>query len=176
MTRRKHSHSTSARWQIKKLRQDLEDLYVRADPRLFSDQEVAADIGRYLCVRVSGFLEQATSVIFREYCEKNSWGEVQAFALSWLDRMPNLSHDALVKLVSRFSREASVELKEFLDKEERRSRINALIGLRNDIAHGKQQGMSRGQAWEYYEVAEQVIDWLLDKFHPEQISINDSPL
>lgn len=167
MTRQKHSHSTGARWQLKRLKDDLDELYVRADPRGFDDPEIAADLGRYLCVRVSGFLEQATSIILREYCEKNSWGDVQQFSLSWLDRMPNLSHDILVKMVSRFNKNISRDLEEFLLKEERKSRINALIGIRNDVAHGKQQGMSRQQAWEYYEVADLVIEWLLDRFDPQ---------
>jgi hypothetical protein len=148
------------------MREDLAELYTRADPRDFADQEIAADLGRYLCVRVSGFLEQATSIILRDYCEKNSWGDVQEFALSWLDRMPNLSHDALVKLVSRFSKDAARDLEEFMAKEERKSRINSLIGLRNGIAHGKIQGMTRNQAWEYYEVVDAVVDWLHGRFHP----------
>jgi HEPN superfamily RiboL-PSP-like protein len=167
MSRRKPSHSNGALWQVQRLRRELDQLYARADPRDFDDPEIAADMGRYLCLRVSGFLEQATSIILREFCEKNSWGDVQDFALSWLDRMPNLSHGELVKLVGRFNKKAAQELDEFLLKEERKSRLNALIGIRNDVAHGKQQGMSRQQAWGYYEVVDLVIEWLLDKFAPQ---------
>jgi hypothetical protein len=162
----KARHSAEARSQVKRLKSELDELYIRADPRDFADPEVAGDLARYLCVRVSGFLEQATVVILRSHCEKNSWGTVYQFAASWLDRAPNLSSVALIKLVKRFGNQAATELEQFLAEEERGSSLNSLIGLRNDIAHGKQQGMSREQAWDYFKVVEDVIEWLLDKFDP----------
>ncbi|WP_157596891.1 HEPN domain-containing protein [Streptacidiphilus rugosus] len=164
MTRKKANHSAAARAQVDRLKKSLEDLYIRADPRSIDDPEIASDLGRYLCVRVSGFLEQATQVILREYCTRNAWGEVQSFAHSWLDRMPNLSSDAFVKLVKRFNATWANELDGLLAQEERRASLNALIGIRNDVAHGKQQGMSRQQAWEYYELAEEIIEWLMERF------------
>ncbi|MFI9384203.1 HEPN domain-containing protein [Kutzneria sp. NPDC052558] len=164
MNKRLAAHSTSARWKIGKLRDDLDGLYVRADPRSITDPEVASDLGRYLCVRVSGYLEQASGVILRDYCEKNSWGLVQSFAHSWLDKMPNLSADALIKFVKRFSSQHAGELEVFLSTEERGTTLNALVGIRNDVAHGKQQGISREQAWRYLEVVEQIVNWLLDQF------------
>jgi hypothetical protein len=162
----KAKHSIEARSQIKRLRSQLEDLYIRADPRSMSDQEIAGDLASYLCIRVSGYLEQATTVILRAHCTKNSWGTVHQFAMSWLDRAPNLSSEALVKLVWRFNPQAAQELTEFLAIEERSSSLNALIGLRNNIAHGRQQGMSREQAWDYFALVELIVEWLLDYFDP----------
>jgi hypothetical protein len=86
--------------------------------------------------------------------------------MSWLDRTPNLSSDALLYLVGRFNRSAADDLGEFLAIEERGSSLNALIGIRNDVAHGRNQGLSRMQAWQYLEVVELVIEWFLDKFDP----------
>jgi hypothetical protein len=166
VTKRKAKHSLEARSQISRLKSQLDALYIRADPRSISDPEAAGDLACYLCVRVSGYLEQATAIIFRSYCGKNSYGEVQQFAMSWLDRTPNLSSDALLQLVKRFSNLAADELAEFLDAEERGSSINALIGIRNDIAHGRNQRLSRMQAWRYFEVVELVVEWLVDRFDP----------
>jgi hypothetical protein len=162
----KTRHSTEARWEIGRLKNQLDELYIRADPREISDPEIAGDLARYLCIRVSGYLEQATAIILRDHCAKNSWGMVQQFAVSWLDRTPNLSKDALVKLVRRFNNQTADELDEFLSVEERGSGLNALIGLRNNIAHGRQQGMSREQAWDYFALVELIIEWLLAKFDP----------
>lgn len=166
MKKLKAGHSIEARWQVKRLKSELDELYIRADPRTVSDPEVAGDLARYLCVRVSGYLEQATTIILRSHCVKNSWGDVQQFAMSWLDRMPNLSSVVLVNLVRRFNKQAADDLEEFLSVEERGSGLNALIGLRNDIAHGKQQGMSREQAWNYFELVELIVEWLLERFDP----------
>ncbi|WP_329788689.1 HEPN domain-containing protein [Lentzea sp. DG1S-22] len=164
MNWKKAAHSTSARHQIERLKESLEELYIRSDPKNVGDPEIASDLGNYLCVRVSGYIEQASGVIFRDYCHKNAGGAVQHFAVSWLDRMPNMSADPLIKLVSRFSKELASELEEFLGEEERRGRLNALVGVRNDVAHGRQQGLSRERAWSYFELAEEVIEWLLNKF------------
>lgn len=166
MTKRKVKHSRETRSQVGRLTSQLNELYVRADPRSISDPEIAGDLACYLCVRVSGYLEQATAIILRGYCAKNSWGDVQQFAMSWLDRTPNLSSDALLYLVGRFNRSAADDLGEFLAIEERGSSLNALIGIRNDVAHGRNQGLSRMQAWQYLEVVELVIEWFLDKFDP----------
>jgi len=164
VTKQKPAHSISARWKIKSLREDLEGLYVRADPRDIEDLELASDLARYLCIRVSGYLEQSTGVILKDFCEKNSWGAVQSFAHSWLDRSPNLSVDALVRLVGRFDAGLSRELEKFLAVNERGGRLNSLIGIRNDVSHGRNQGISRGQAWSYFETAEEIVEWLLDHF------------
>lgn len=166
MNKPKARHSIEARWQVKRLKSELDELYIRADPRTVPDPEVAGDLARYLCVRVSGYLEQTTAIILRSHCAKNSWGDVQQFAMSWLDRTPNLGSDALIKLVRRFNKHAADDLEEFLSVEERGPGLNALIGLRNDIAHGKQQGLSREQAWDYFELVELVVEWLLERFDP----------
>jgi hypothetical protein len=51
-------------------------------------------------------------------------------------------------------------------EDERRSRINALLGIRNDIAHGKNQGVSRTQAWQYFELVNNVLEWILTRLDP----------
>jgi hypothetical protein len=162
----KAQHSTDARWQIKRLKAQLDDLYLRADPRDFADPEVSGDLARYLCVRVSGYLEQSTVIICRSHCAKNSWGMVHQFASSYLDRAPNMSSANMIGLVRRFSSQIADELEAFLAIDERGARLNALVGLRNDIAHGKQQGVSREQAWSYLDLSELVVDWLIEKFDP----------
>lgn len=89
---------------------------------------------------------------------------VQQFSVSWLERTPNLSSETLLKLVGRFNKNTENELSEFLKINERGSSLNSLIGIRNDIAHGRNQGLSRMQAWQYFEVTELIIEWLLCKF------------
>jgi hypothetical protein len=78
--------------------------------------------------------------------------------------MPNLSADVLTKLIQRFSVSWADEFELFLSVEERRSSLNALVGIRNGVAHGRQQGLSRERAWDYFYVVESVIDWLLERF------------
>jgi hypothetical protein len=123
-------------------------------------------MNRYLCVRVSGFLEQALLAATRSLCEARSSRECLRFGLSWLERAPNPRADEILKLVNRFDSSWSQELELLLAEDERRTRINSLLGIRNDIAHGKNQGVSSVQAWEYYRLAVEIVEWILDRFEP----------
>ncbi|HEY5286048.1 MAG TPA: HEPN domain-containing protein [Solirubrobacteraceae bacterium] len=155
----------SGRTEVQRLKDDLDALFVRADD-VDPGSEVEADLNRYLCVRISGFLERALASVARVLCEQESFNRGQTFGLSWLGRTPNPRSDEIVKLVRRFDIDWAVELEEYLGEFERYSRINALLGIRNDIAHGRNQGMSRSRTWEYYELVSDLVDWLLERFDP----------
>jgi hypothetical protein len=158
-------YRTSARTEISKLKRSLEDLFLRCD-QLDSGSEISGDMNRYMCVRVSGFLEQSLLAAARSLCEARSSREALRFSLSWLERAPNPRSDEIVKLVNRFDSAWSQQLRELLSEDERQTRVNSLLGIRNDIAHGKNQGVSKTQVWEYYQLAVELVDWVLDRFEP----------
>jgi hypothetical protein len=158
-------YRTSARTEINRLKRSLEKLYLRCD-QLDSGSEISGDMNCYLCVRVSGFLEQSLLAASRSLCEARSSRESLKFSLSWLERAPNPRADEIIRLVNRFDANWSQELRTLLSEDERQTRINSLLGIRNDIAHGKNQGVSKTQAWEYYQLAVEVVDWILDRFEP----------
>ena len=99
-------------------------------------------------------------------CEARSSREGLRFSLSWLERAPNPRSDEILKLVNKFDVEWSRQLKELLSEDERQTRVNSLLGIRNDIAHGKNQGVSKTQVWEYYQLAVEIVEWVLDRFEP----------
>jgi len=158
-------YKPTARKEINRLKKSLTDLYDRCD-QLDSSSEISGDMNRYLCVRVSGFLEQSLLAAARSLCEKRSSGEALRLCLSWLERAPNPRADEIIKLVSRFDSKWAQELEILLSEDERRTRVNSLLGIRNDIAHRKNQGVSKRQALEYYNLVVEIIDWVLDRFEP----------
>ena len=93
-------------------------------------------------------------------------GIALSFAQSWLERSTNPRAQEVIRLIGRFSTVWAEELKLFLSEDERYSRINALLGIRNDIAHGRNQGVSRGQAWDYYQLVCDILEWVLDRLDP----------
>ena len=159
------THATSARTQITRLRRDLDGLFERAH-RLDEADELTGDISRYICVRISGYLEQALASCARSLCSQGSWGPTKQFASSWLNRTPNPRTDEIIKFVQRFDEQWAGELSAVLSENEYAQSINALLGIRNDIAHGKNQGVSRERALDYYAIADKVVDFLLNKFEP----------
>ncbi len=124
-------------------------------------------MNRYLCVRVSGFLEQTLLSLGRSACEQMSGGIGLDFALSWLERAPNPSSREIVRFVGRFSHRWATELEKILSTDQRSDRLNALVGIRNDIAHGKNQGVSAVQAFGYYELVVELVDWIADRLEPK---------
>lgn len=158
-------YSGKAAAAIQRLRQDIDGLFQRCD-ELDPEAEVAADVTRYICVRVCGYLERALTEVARSHCEGSSGGPVRLFALSWLERSPNPRREELLHFVGRFDRAWAQELEALLEDDERGNRVNALLGIRNDIAHGKNQGVSREGAREYFQVVDELVRWLLTKFEP----------
>lgn len=155
-----------ARTEIARLRKSLDSLFERAfdlDP----SAETAGDINRYVCIRVSGFLEQVLLSLGRSVAERMSGGISRDFGLSWLNRAPNPSSAEVIRFVQRFSNAWGAELRALLADDERGERLNALVGIRNDIAHGKNQGLSAVQAFGYYEVVTEVAEWLADRLEPK---------
>jgi hypothetical protein len=155
----------SARAEIQRLKRQLETLFLRVEG-LEEQDEISGDLHRYLCVRVSGFLEQALVAAARSLCESRSGAHGLRFALSWLERAPNPRADEIIKLVARFDASWADQLRTLFSDDERGTRVNSLLGIRNDIAHGKNQGVTRRQAWEYFKLTEEIVEWILERFEP----------
>lgn len=130
------------------------------------DFEVRAQLGQLLIVRAAGFLEDAMSACARCAVVRLANAEARAFGLSWCTRLPNPKADPMCKWVARFSSKWEQELRALLDTEERSASLNSLVGLRNRLAHGKQQSVSPAQAAEYCDLAIELVEWLVNRFDP----------
>ena len=159
------AYHQTARAEIARLKAQLDALFLRCEA-VPDEEELTGDLNRYLCVRVSGFLEQSLVAASRSLCTARSGREGLQFALSWLERAPNPRADEILRLVKRFDKDWANELETVLAEDERGTRINSLLGIRNDIAHGKNQGVSRRQAWEYFQLVGEIVQWLLERFEP----------
>ena len=158
-------YNPTARTQLSRLRRDLDGLRARAEA-LDQSEELASDLNRYFCVRVSGYLEQALAYCGRSISARAAWGQAQTFALSWLNRPPNPRADEVIRFVQRFDEAWAQELKDLLARDERGQSINALLGIRNDIAHGRNQGVSLVRAVEYLSIVDEIVEFLLERFEP----------
>lgn len=166
----RRAYNPAGRTEIARLKRVLDALFVRVESFDPGD-EIIGDLNRYLCVRVCGYLEQSIVSLSRAACERTSGSLGQAFALSWLERAPNPSRGEVIRIVQRFSPDWAQELQEMLKVDNKGDRLNALVGIRNDVAHGKNQGVSAKQARDYYELATEVIGWLADRLDPRVGSV-----
>ena len=115
--------------------QDLLDRYdefVR-DPN--SDLELRADLAKFACVRVCGYIEQSLVVLTTSHSEGRSAPTVARFAASWMSRTQNPKRETLVEFARRFDHVWGDELNELFDRIDPAETFNSLVQTRNDIAH-----------------------------------------
>jgi uncharacterized protein YutE (UPF0331/DUF86 family) len=157
-------HQTLARTEITKLRKSLDDVISRADNVV--ELELRADMARYACLRLTGFLEQALITSATQLVKTQSSGSPQTFALSHLQKSFNPRSEAILKHVERFKTEWRDEFEQLLSEDEGSQHLNSLVGIRNQIAHGQSQGVSIERVKEYRKTVDEVVNFLLDRFAP----------
>lgn len=158
----------SARARHYRLRSQLQSSIDRIDTIPESELQTRSEYSRYLLVRLSGFLEYCLEQIVAEYIEAQSYGSVRSFALSFSGHAGNPNADRLCAFVRRLDHAWGSELEEFLKKEERRTSLNSLVGLRNRVAHGEPSSASWTTLLDYVRVVDDFFSWLLDRLEPQR--------
>jgi hypothetical protein len=130
--------------------------------------EVTAALARFLVVRACGYLEQVSEECCKAYLVGKSMPRVAGFGSRWLGRGANPTSPRLVELVHRFDANWAIELETFLqaDDELLWQQVNHLVGLRNQVAHGENEGTGTVKALELVGHAEMVADWFVNRFDP----------
>jgi hypothetical protein len=132
------------------------------------DYQLRADMARLLCVMVSGWLEQAVYELATERCRRHVSGPVLAYAISQLQWSRNPTTETLAALIGCFDLAWQEEFLSFLTLAQKEA-INSVVGLRNDVAHGRWQGTSSltvSRVLGYFNLVEEVVDYLMDVFDP----------
>lgn len=159
----------TGRQEVHRLKQRLDATFARA-PGASSDIELQSDFARYLCVLVSGFLENAVVALILECAQRRSAPEVALFVERQLEYWTNPNVDKLLRLIGSFSPDWASRLDDFL-QDERKAAVNSLVALRHKIAHGESVGTSIGQVRNYYSSAAAVVEFLADLLDPSNLEM-----
>ncbi|MBI5721278.1 MAG: hypothetical protein HZC37_26710 [Burkholderiales bacterium] len=154
----------SGRLQVARLQSRLDATFARA-PAPSSDLEFQADFAKYLCVLVSGFLENAVAALILDYVERRSSPEVTLFVERQLKYWTNPNTDKIVSLLFSFSTEWGHKTGSYL-VDARKESLNSLVALRHQIAHGESVGTSLYQVKVYYKTVREVVAFLTDMVDP----------
>lgn len=125
--------------------------------------DVQQDLHLYMCIRLSGYIEQLLHQAISAYVADLSSGPASDFALSWFRNAPNLTPDALERLIARFGDGWKGEIRDFLDEGENRSSLGTLITIRNNTAHGKSYSGSLSKISSYKELVDDLHEWVVDR-------------
>lgn len=143
--------------EITRQRQRLDDLFQKA--KNLPDPELQSHWSRYLCVLVSGFLENSVRITLTEYSRNRADVSVFDFVESRLRQFQNPRMGAILELTGGFSQ----EWKQLLEKDtsgQLCESVNSIVGNRHKIAHGESVGLTLHTLTQYYRDAVKVVDLL----------------
>ena len=142
--------------EVDRQRQQLDATFKRASGAGL-DTELLSDYARYLCVLVSGFLEQTVVELLVEYHRKHADNRVQQHAEQRLRQLTNLKAQRLVDVVGSFDPDWRRDMESFL-VDEHKDAVNGIVDLRNNIAHGRYVGITMVRVEDYYVRIKAVVE------------------
>ncbi|MCW2993826.1 MAG: hypothetical protein JWQ18_1321 [Conexibacter sp.] len=118
--------------------------------------ELQADLARYACVLVAGYVEQSVKSIFGEFVRTRASTEVHRYAERRLARVRNLNANDLAALAGDFNPAWRVSL-DLVLQDERKAALDSVVANRNVIAHGRSVGIGIVQIGTYHGQVKNVI-------------------
>lgn len=155
-------YDPSGQTQVRKFGRDLQEELVRYEEYLrsrTSSSELSADLSKFICVRICGYLEQGILTMARAHCEMKSDPLTARFATSCLAKGRNPRSASLVDLARRFDHSWGEDLIELLGMIDPAGTLDSLVQTRNDIAHGLSTGIGHDALIQYFAIVVDVVDW-----------------
>ncbi|MET8075812.1 HEPN domain-containing protein [Streptomyces sp. NPDC005303] len=124
------------------------------------------DMHKYMCIRLSGYLEQLMFTSISGYIGSSVGGSPQSFVMSFFKKAPNLGPGTLEALMARFGDPWASEIIDFLNREERRNSLGKLIEIRNKVAHGESYRGGQFSMATYKKLVDDLHSWVVSRMLP----------
>ena len=135
----------------------IEAVFARA--REIDDAQTHADVARYLCILVAGFIEQATRHIYGGYANRKSEPRVTRYVERQLAGFTNANAEKLCQVAGAFDAQWREDLVAFLAGD-RKDAIDSVVANRHEIAHGQDVGITYIRVKEYFTHVKDTVDYL----------------
>lgn len=146
----------TGRAEVARMKQKLDATFKRLDGAGL-DTELQSDFARYLCILVSGYLEKAAYELVVEHARNGGRPSFERFVDQRTRKFTNANFTKLKVLLGDFDSEWA-ELLESRADESLKEAVNAVVALRNKIAHGESVGITYRTISDYYSRVQQVIE------------------
>lgn len=154
----------TGRAEVARQRRQLDTTFARARD-LHADVELLSDFARYLCVLVSGYVEQTTIELLIEYARTHSDPRIQRHVERGVRQVTNLNSQRLIDVVGTMDPAWRSELEDFI-VDEYKDALDGIVALRNSVAHGRYVGVTLSRATAYYTRVKKIIDRVADLVIP----------
>lgn len=127
--------------------------------RFEGEPDVQADYARYLCVLVTGFLEQAVVRVVLDYVNALGDPSLNRYVAETLRRPGSMHAPDILRLVGSFNEDWQTQLAEKLTNRHREA-IGSVYASRNKIAHGEDVDLAYRQVRGDYDLVLEAIRFL----------------
>lgn len=134
--------------QVHQRKQRLDAVFSRTSV-LPPDDEALAHWARYLCVLVSGFLENSVREVLTEFARTRSDPAVARYVAADLSGLTNARATKIVELVARFGPDHRSAVERAIEGD-MRDALDSVVANRNLIAHGGNVGLTLPVVRDYY--------------------------
>jgi predicted house-cleaning noncanonical NTP pyrophosphatase (MazG superfamily) len=140
--------------------QRLRSLFGKVGNASNNDMSLQGHWAKYLCVMVAGLVENGLKEIFSEYIKDKSTKPIADYAISYITKLQNPKAEKVMDLVGSFKAEWRNELETFLANEGRKDAIDSIMNNRNQIAHGKDVGVTVVNVSNYFNKIVSVLEFI----------------
>lgn len=119
--------------------------------------ELQAQWARYLCVLVSGFLETSICAIYGEFARRTASPYVANFVKCEFGSFQNPKMGKILDLTRAFNPQWANQL-EAATEGQLKDAVDSVVANRNQIAHGRDVGITYARIKDYYEDVIQVVN------------------
>ena len=124
-----------------------------------ADEEIKSHFSKYLCIKVSGLLENFMKAQIGDYVDSTSSKSTAKYVKGKLKTFTNIDHKKLSTFLESFD-EIWVEKFGDLVIDDLKSSLNAIISNRNNIAHGNNDSITPSIIKTHYENVKTIINIL----------------
>jgi len=144
--------------QIVQHKQRLDALFEKG-ASLTDDYELLANWAKYLCVLVSGFVEESVRLLILKYVESRASPDIQHFVGHKVRMFQNAKMSNILTLLEHFSNEFRLRV-ETATEGDLKDAIDSVVQNRHQIAHGRFIGITFVTIKDYYRRVLTVIEIL----------------
>lgn len=135
--------------------QRLDHLFKKVS--LIEDEEMKAHWAKYLCILVSGHIENAVKHLISKYASEKSHQFVSNYVNNNIKSITNMNNTKICSFLGSFSDQWR-EAYETIISDEEIDAVNSVVANRHNIAHGKSVGLSFVRMSVYYQNVSRVIE------------------
>lgn len=133
----------------------------KAEETFEVEDEMRSHMAKYICILCSGFLENAIHYIYSDYIRsKTASVPIISYSSISINKVQNPNSEKFREIAKSFNPDWEVDLREYLQDEERSAAINYIIRDRHKIAHGKDSDITLARIKEYHLKTVEVVKFV----------------